>query len=195
MTASVRAVKERPQPPLQPGDRQVARLLQQKTARAKRDIREMPSSHSMRFDSDPNPGGLRGGILRQLAKSRVTGPLNVLSPCRPVCVSRSRRDAERGPRLKAGPSVARVAPAALLGWDGPERGRLPSWRALGRGQPLAATETCLSLRGAPSHAVCYASSGPSPREEHFWVLGCFPQQSQTRPRTSDVPRVVCSRMA
>lgn len=97
MTASVRAVKERPQPPLQPGDRQVARLLQQKTARAKRDIREMPSSHSMRFDSDPNPGGLRGGILRQLAKSRVTGPLNVLSPCRPVCVSRSRRDAERGP--------------------------------------------------------------------------------------------------
>lgn len=97
MTASVRAVKERPQPPLQPGDRQVARLLQQKTARAKRDIREMPSSHSMRFDSDPNPGGLRGGILRQLAKSRVTGLLNVLSPCRPVCVSRSRRDAERGP--------------------------------------------------------------------------------------------------
>lgn len=97
MTASVRAVKERPQPLLQPGDRQVARLLQQKTARAKRDIREMPSSHSMRFDSDPNPGGLRGGILRQLAKSRVTGPLNVLSPCRPVCVSRSRRDAERGP--------------------------------------------------------------------------------------------------
>lgn len=97
MTASVRAVKERPQPPLQPGDRQVARLLQQKTARAKRDIREMPSSHSMRFDSNPNPGGLRGGILRQLAKSRVTGPLNVLSPCRPVCVSRSRRDAERGP--------------------------------------------------------------------------------------------------
>lgn len=97
MTASVRAVKERPQPPLQPGDRQVARPLQQKTARAKRDIREMPSSHSMRFDSDPNPGGLRGGILRQLAKSRVTGPLNVLSPCRPVCVSRSRRDAERGP--------------------------------------------------------------------------------------------------
>lgn len=97
MTASVRAVKERPQPPLQPGDRQVARLLQQKTARAKRDIREMPSSHSMRFDSDPNPGGLRGGILRQLAKSRVTGPLNVLSPCRPVCVSRSRRDTERGP--------------------------------------------------------------------------------------------------
>lgn len=97
MTASVRAVKERPQPPLQPGDRQVARLLQQKTAGAKRDIREMPSSHSMRFDSDPNPGGLRGGILRQLAKSRVTGPLNVLSPCRPVCVSRSRRDAERGP--------------------------------------------------------------------------------------------------
>lgn len=97
MTASVRAVKERPQPPLQPGDRQVARLLQQKTARAKRDIREMPSSHSMRFDSDPNPGGLRGGILRQLAKSRVTDPLNVLSPCRPVCVSRSRRDAERGP--------------------------------------------------------------------------------------------------
>lgn len=75
----------------------MARLLQQKTARAKRDIREMPSSHSMRFDSDPNPGGLRGGILRQLAKSRVTGPLNVLSPCRPVCVSRSRRDAERGP--------------------------------------------------------------------------------------------------
>lgn len=97
MTASVRAVKERPQPPLQPGDRQVARPLQQKTARAKRDIREMPSSHSMRFDSDPNPGGLRGGILRQLAKSRVTGPLNVLSPCRPVCVSRSRRDTERGP--------------------------------------------------------------------------------------------------
>lgn len=97
MTASVRAVKERPQPPLQPGDRQVARLLQQKTARAKRDIREMPSSHSMRFDSDPNPGRLRGGILRQLAKSRVTGPLNVLSPCRPVCMSRSRRDAERGP--------------------------------------------------------------------------------------------------